>query len=271
MQSNLARVLRSPTAEDDKYSRGVVGFVTGSNEYPGAAILGVTAAIRTGIGMVRYLGPESLSALLVDSRPEVVIQPGRAQAWVVGSGVDAQKSTEQVRRIKTLAAQPGYLVADAGALEVIDFGHAVADCVLTPHAGELVKLLARYGQVWQREEVEANAEAAAVLAAKLTGQTVILKGHQSVVANSEGAFSCPPGPADLATAGTGDVLAGILGALIASNFAQLTSGEASLSDVCEAAVELHAQAAELAAQDGPVAALDVAEGVREIVRRVRDH
>lgn len=266
MQSTLSRVLRRPNATDDKYSRGVVGFVTGSNEYPGAAILGVTAAIKTGIGMVRYLGPELISAMLVDSRPEVVIQPGRAQAWVVGSGVDPAVSLEQVRRIHTLAGQPGLLVADAGALEVIDFDQVVADCVLTPHAGEMVKLLERFGHVPDRAAVEANPSSTAQLAAKLTGQIVILKGHQTVIASATETIECQPGPADLATAGTGDVLAGVIGALLASNAIQIAAGEISVLEVCAAAVELHRQAAELASQAGPISALDVAESVREVVR-----
>ena len=59
LPKRLQKYLQLPQTTDDKYSRGVEGFVTGSNAYPGAAILGVTAAIRTGIGMVRYFGPES--------------------------------------------------------------------------------------------------------------------------------------------------------------------------------------------------------------------
>ncbi|BDS49311.1 ADP/ATP-dependent (S)-NAD(P)H-hydrate dehydratase [Rhodoluna sp. KAS3] len=267
MESTLNRVLHAPKVSDDKYSRGVVGFVTGSNEYPGAAILGVTAAIRTGIGMVRYLGPEKITTLLIEARPEVVFQPGRAQAWVVGSGVDPQLSSDQLRRIKVLASQPGLLVVDAGALEVIDFATAVADCVLTPHAGEMVKLLARYGQLRDRAAVETNPSAAALLAAKLTGQTVLLKGPVTVIATPDRCLECEPGPADLATAGTGDVLAGIIGALLASNAFEIVAGDLSVVDVLSAAVELHSAAARLAAEGGPIGALDVAESVREIVRR----
>src|SRR6476646_3403586 len=86
---DAGRVLRRPTATDDKYSRGVVGIRTGSDRYPGAAVLGVEAAWRAGIGMVRYLGPERAAQLVLARRPETVTADGRVQAWVVGSGMDA--------------------------------------------------------------------------------------------------------------------------------------------------------------------------------------
>lgn len=82
-----ARELRTPTATDDKYSRGVLGFASGSPRYPGAALLGIDAALSTGIGMVRYAGDESVERLVIARRPEVVIDPGRVTAWVVGSGI----------------------------------------------------------------------------------------------------------------------------------------------------------------------------------------
>jgi NAD(P)H-hydrate repair Nnr-like enzyme with NAD(P)H-hydrate dehydratase domain len=141
--------------------------------------------------------------------------------------------------------------------------------VLTPHAGELVRLLARYGQVRTRAEVDGNPTAAALLAAKLTGQTVVLKGATTVVATPDRCVSCEPGPADLATAGTGDVLAGIIGALLATNLEDLLTERLSLLEVVTAGVELHAAAARLAAEAGPIGALDVAEAVREIIRRAR--
>ena len=81
--------LRRPTASDDKYSRGVVGVRTGSDRYPGAAVLGVEAAHRTGAGMVRYIGPARAEDLVLARRPETVTGAGRVQAWLVGSGTDA--------------------------------------------------------------------------------------------------------------------------------------------------------------------------------------
>ena len=262
MHNLYSQLLRRPNAEDDKYSRGVVGFVTGSDKFPGAAILGVSAAVRAGIGMVRYLGPDSVTQLLLEVRPEVVIQPGRAQAWVVGSGVPEEKGSEQALRIGRIAGQPGLLVVDAGALALIDYSSALATCVLTPHAGEMAALLTRLGQNWSREQVEHKPQEACELAAKLTGQVVLLKGSQSVVSDGVRSITTQPAPADLATAGTGDVLAGIIGALLAANAEQIISEKIDLINVCLFAIQLHSRAAEIASHDGPVAALDVAEAVR---------
>src|SRR6476620_7023894 len=90
---DTARALRKPTAADDKYSRGVLGIRTGSEAYPGAAVLGVEAAWRTGLGMVRYLGPDRPTGLVLARRPETVTADGRVQAWVIGSGTDASART----------------------------------------------------------------------------------------------------------------------------------------------------------------------------------
>ena len=265
MNTTYARLLRKPRAEDDKYSRGVVGFVTGSEGYPGAAILGVTAAIRVGVGMVRYLGPQSVSNLLIEARPEVVLQSGRCQSWVVGSGISLESAGEQAARIIELAGQPGYLVVDAGALDLIDFASCRATCVLTPHSGELSRLLGRLGSSLSREQIDADREGAAKLAEALTGQTILLKGHQSVLVSGAQVKVLPAAPASLATAGTGDVLAGVIGALIAANFDALEREELSLAEIVEGAAQLHSAAA--AGIEGPLAALDLANEIQKIVGR----
>ncbi|MBQ9918603.1 MAG: hypothetical protein IJO71_15580, partial [Microbacterium sp.] len=95
---DAARTLRRPTDADDKYSRGVVGLRTGSTRYPGAAVLGVEAAWRTGTGMVRYLGPARAQDLVLQRRPETVTADGRVQAWVIGSGTDAAERDVQTAR-----------------------------------------------------------------------------------------------------------------------------------------------------------------------------
>ncbi len=265
MTTKYANLLHRPKAQDDKYSRGVVGFVTGSEGYPGAAILGVTAAMRVGVGMVRYLGPTSVSNLVVEARPEAVLQNGRCQAWVVGSGVSIEAALDQIERIRALCLQEGYLVVDAGALEIIDFQNCKAACVLTPHSGELARLLTRLGVETSRDAVDANREASAQLAAQLTGQIVLLKGHQNVLAFNGHAFVLPEAPAALATAGTGDVLAGVIGALIAGNFDQLQSGQMRLAQIVEGAVALHSDAA--TSIRGPLTALDLANAIAPLVWR----
>jgi hydroxyethylthiazole kinase-like uncharacterized protein yjeF len=265
----LSDVLRRPTAEDDKYSCGVVGFVTGSSEYPGAAILGVTAAMRTGIGMVRYLGPEAVGRLLLEVRPEVVLQSGRVQAWVLGSGVAGVENGDQTLRIREVLQSDSYAVIDAGALEIANFGSTRIRAVLTPHAGELERLLSRLGQPMSRTEIEQNAVYAATLAARLTDQVVLLKGNVTTIAEPGGGhWQTPPANPALATAGSGDVLAGVLGALIAGNFDRLESGKISLAQIALAGALMHARAGAAAASGGPVVALDVAEAMRAVVGEI---
>lgn len=253
----LSYLLHEPQIGDDKYSRGVVGFVTGSERFPGAAVLGVTAAMRTGVGMVRHVAPESVTNLLLEVRPEVVAGFGRAQAWVLGSGVPVDDEV-QVANILEAAAQACPLVIDAGALELVDYsGIASQTCILTPHAGELARLLDHFGK-----HLDLDYEAV-VAAAAITNQVVMLKGNTTLIADPLGEVrAVGPNSTALATAGTGDVLAGILGALLAAN----ATSEPNLLDVAELAVNIHSEAATRAAEAGPVVALDVAEQVRAVVR-----
>jgi hydroxyethylthiazole kinase-like uncharacterized protein yjeF len=267
----LSSVLHKPTSEDDKYSRGVVGFVTGSSEYPGAAILGVTAAMRTGVGMVRYIGPESVGRMLLEVRPEVVLQMGRVQSWVVGSGITGDKQGEQATQVMSILSSDGFAVIDAGALELADFESIKVSGVLTPHAGELARLLTRLGQSRTREDVESEPVESAKLAAKLTRQVVLLKGNITTVADSDGQYwQTPAANPALATAGSGDVLAGILGALIAGNQDELVSSRVTLAQLALAGALLHARAGAEAAKSGPVVALDIAEAMRTVVGDILD-
>jgi len=250
-------LLRQPSAEDNKYTRGVVGFVTGSNSYPGAALLGIDAAIRTGVGMVRYLGPDLVNRLVLETRPEAVCLPGEADAWVIGSGLDG-RDTARCQDAGAALLWPGLKVIDAEALKFADFSLLEPEtCILTPHAGELARLLDRFGR-----HLDLDYEAVQA-AAGITGQVVILKGNVSLVAHPSGEVSAVgPNSASLATAGTGDVLAGIIGALLATNASR---PELELVEVAVLAISIHSEAASRAEADGPVAALDVAEAVRGVI------
>ena len=135
---HAAGVLRMPTASDDKYSRGVLGVRTGSERYPGAAVLGVEAAHRTGLGMVRYLGPERPTALVLARRPETVTADGRVQAWLIGSGTDAsERRAAETRALRDLLAGEVPVVVDAGALDLVADAPGSAPwrapVVVTPH------------------------------------------------------------------------------------------------------------------------------------------
>jgi len=258
LPNRLQKYLLKPLETDDKYSRGVVGFVTGSAEFPGAAILGVTSAIRVGVGMVRYFGPDSVNSLVLESRPEVVCAPGRVTAWVLGSGVRSEESS----RFEEALADELPKVIDAGCLEVFDVESLGGVCVLTPHAGEAAKLLTRLGFETTVEMVEADPEAIAKHIAFITGQTVCLKGNITIIANAQGELvSVGPNPTDLATAGTGDVLAGIMGALLAHH-----AGDFDPLDIAQTAVLIHTESARRLSAEGPIAALELAEEVRSVVR-----
>lgn len=253
----LGLLLPTPTASDDKYSRGTVGFVTGSERYPGAALLGISAAQAVSVGFVRYVGPLRVSDLVLVNHPEVVVseQPaGPAQAWVLGSGIPAD-DREQLANIRRVLEQAPVAVVDAGALDLIDVavdsaGSGDSSLILTPHQGELCRLLNRLGVegFWHPELLDdpKKAREAALLAAQATGQTVLLKGSETQICAPNGeAISVGPNSPWLATAGTGDVLAGVLGGIAAQN---PHIARNNWLDIARLAVELHSEAAELVAK-----------------------
>ncbi len=261
---DAARALRAPTPEDDKYSRGVVGMRTGSVEYPGAAVLGVEAAWRTGIGMVRYVGPAA--QLVLQRRPETVVQEGRVQAWVVGSGTDpAARTDAETAALRGILDGDVPVVVDAGALELVTVTSALA--VVTPHDGEHARLRAALGLGAGLDRETAARETAAAL-----GATVLLKGADTIVATPAGWSTHVRADVPwLATAGTGDVLAGVVGALVAGASARGGARDVeSLGPIAASAAWLHGRAAALAAASlgpagGPITALDVAEALPRAV------
>ncbi|SMH33648.1 NAD(P)H-hydrate repair enzyme Nnr, NAD(P)H-hydrate dehydratase domain [Rathayibacter oskolensis] len=266
------RVLRAPRADDDKYSRGVLGVATGSDRYPGAAVLGVEAAVRTGIGMVRYLGPERPSALVLARRPEVVTSLGRVQAWLVGSGTDAGDRSEAERSTLLEQLHSGVpVVLDAGALDLV--GEVAGPVVVTPHARELAGMLARAGVDVESRDVAADASGWARRASERFGVCVLLKGGTTHVVAGASAYAVSGSTPWLATAGSGDVLGGVLGALLAGRAADAESDGRSLTDddiatTASAAAVLHAEAGSAASGGGPIAALDIAEHLPGVVAQL---
>ncbi len=253
-----------PVAADDKYSRGVVGVVAGGESYTGAAVLSVTAAVGAGCGMVRYVGTPTPTALVRAAVPEAVHGPGRVQAWVVGPGLDpasrAAGSAAQLDVAREALRGDEPVAVDAGGLDLVDAGvidaRRDASTLLTPHAGECARLLTRLGDVEvTREEVESSPLSHARSLADLTGATVLLKGSTTLVVPPGGApaWSQADAPAWLATAGAGDVLAGLVGTLLAAG---LPADEAGAL-----AALVHGVAADRANPGGPVRALGVAHGI----------
>jgi len=222
-----------------KYTRGVVGIAAGSDQYAGAAHLVVAGAQAGTAGMVRFDGSPALGARVVDRAPEVVLGRGRVQAWVVGPG-----GGDNAREQLALALAVGVpTVIDADALAALP-SRLQIPAVLTPHAGELAELLDL-----ERAEVEADPVGCATQAAERWGCTVLLKGPRTVIATSGRPTRVNlTGTPWLGTAGSGDVLAGFAGSLLASGL--------DPHDAASVAAYLHGRAAE--ALSGPVTASDIA-------------
>jgi NAD(P)H-hydrate repair Nnr-like enzyme with NAD(P)H-hydrate dehydratase domain len=261
--AEAARWIAVPTEADDKYSRGVVGFATGSVRYPGAAVTGIDAAVHAGIGMVRYAGPASVGALVLQRRPEVVLGAGRVGAWVVGSGMDGAADLAELPPLPDDVT----LVIDAGAIgNVLPRGPSIA----TPHAGELARLLGI-----ERAEVLADPIATALAGADELGAVVLLKGATTFVVGAGRVIAVREATPWLATAGAGDSLAGILGALVAAHAAGGPLDADKLVSLGATAALLHGRAARLAAETapdgsggGPFSILDLNARMPQAIRSV---
>jgi len=263
--TDAARWIAVPGVDDDKYSRGVVGFVTGSAKYPGAAVLGVEAAARTGVGMIRYLGAGRPTRLVLQRRPEAVTADGRVQAWVLGSGQDPEDLDEiTAGMVDAALGQAVPMVLDGGALG--RRSSARGPVLLTPHAGELSRLIGL-----DVEAIRADPDSAALRAARELDATVLLKGHTTRIAVPTAATSdsvpirVRSAPAWLATAGAGDALAGVLGALVATHHEELAADPSLLAPLAATGAVLHGLAAERASAGGPLTILDLAAALPAVV------
>ncbi|MEU2908867.1 NAD(P)H-hydrate dehydratase [Streptomyces massasporeus] len=256
---DVARLLPVPRAESDKYRRGVVGIAAGSARYPGAAVLAVSGALRGGAGAVRYVGPAGDA--VIARYPETLVSDqgpkhaGRVQAWVVGPGA----GDDAVTVAEVLAADVPVLI-DADGLRLAD-AEVVrgrrAPTLMTPHAGEAAALLGV-----ERGEVEGGRLTAVRELARRYGATVLLKGSTTLVADSGGGAVRvnPTGTGWLATAGSGDVLSGLGGSLLAAGLSAVDAGSVG--------AYLHGLAGRLSAGGAPVGAHDVADAVPEAWRNV---
>ncbi|HEX4977899.1 MAG TPA: NAD(P)H-hydrate dehydratase [Nocardioides sp.] len=244
---DVAALLPVPEPTAHKYTRGVVGVRAGSAQYTGAAVLCVAGASCGLVGMVRYAG--AAEDQVRTAHPEVVVGEGRVQAWVVGSG-----GGDDAAVALSAALEDGVpLVVDADALASVT-GPLGVPALLTPHAGELARMLGT-----GRENVEAEQLRHAREAADRFGAVVLLKGRHTLVAAPDGRVRVTTvGPPWLATAGAGDVLAGLCGALLAAGLDPFDAGSAGSW--------LHGTAAVLASAGGPLRAPDVAAALPEACR-----
>jgi ADP-dependent NAD(P)H-hydrate dehydratase / NAD(P)H-hydrate epimerase len=300
--ADVAAVLPRPGAESDKYRRGVLGVLAGSQRYTGAAVLSVGGAIRGGAGMVRLVSARAAADVVRQHWPEAIItvvdpdEPGgppepagsgpvhggaygtpsaageaaieaagRVQAWAAGPGLGT--GDHAAAMLAGVLASPLPVLIDADGLTVLSrnkdllAGRDGAATVITPHAGELARLLNE-----AHDEIEAHRLDSARRAAAELGVTVLLKGSTTVIATPDAddpALVNPTGTPWLATAGSGDVLSGLAGALLAQGVLPARSAAA-------AAAFVHGLAGRLAASDAPIGAADVVAAIPEAIRRVSD-
>lgn len=262
--------LATPLDSDDKYSRGVLGVIAGSTQYPGAAVLACEGAMRTGVGMVRYLGPQIARNLVLTHRPEVVIRDGQVQAWCIGSGIEADHiGWRRKRSIRGKLAQRMPVVLDAGGLSLLP--HMRGPVLITPHYRELSALLNAAGVQVGSGDIKNDPKKWARLAADAFHVTVLLKGNTTYVVSKDREIELPPAPAWLATAGTGDVLAGILGALLATHAEEIIQQPEYLCAIAATGSLIHSRAADIASHGGPLSALSLAHAIPKVISDLLDN
>jgi ADP-dependent NAD(P)H-hydrate dehydratase / NAD(P)H-hydrate epimerase len=261
---DAAEFVPGPQPDDHKYHRGVVGIAAGSAAYPGAAVLSVGSARYSGVGMVRFLDRgDGLALRVVDTFPDVVADPRdarsdeRVRAWGCGPGF----TDADVQTVAMMIEEPTPIVLDAGALHCVASSEGLqagirsrADrgltTVLTPHEGEYLRLF--------------SAKQPAEFAASW-GVIVVRKGPATTITSPDGTvFVDPMGTPDLAYAGSGDVLTGLMAGLLAAN------PHDDAAEVAAAAVWLHGLCGRIAAAgERPVTAVDISAAVPEVIAAIR--
>ena len=273
-----------PAFSDDKYARGVVGLVAGSDTYPGAGILATRGALAAGVGMARLNSTRRVQDLVLATEPGVVMVGGRIQAALIGPGLDEERR-EDALELAQFCGQSGMpLVIDAWALDLVPelLGSLTPDAtVLTPHYGEAARLLSALGTPITKREVAASPLRYARALHEATGCHIVLKGPVTIVYSFEyvavdaeensvtsldGTENCADTRPELTRvyeptvsatstswagiAGNGDVLAGFIAGILARASARASAGSRSqcvTSARLSAAVCLHARAAHAAA------------------------
>jgi NAD(P)H-hydrate epimerase len=271
---------RAPDAHKGDF--GHMLAIVGSRGKPGAGVLVCMAALRAGAGLVTAATPQSAHAAVASHRPEVMVEPlpetpGGGIAWagidrlralaqgkdliVAGPGLGSEPDTVQV--LQTLAGETRLpLVLDADALNAFAgkadrLSGRDRTLVLTPHPGEMARLAGTTAAAVQENRLEAVRKLATARACH-----VVLKGHRTLIAAPDGHVDVnPTGNPGLATAGTGDVLTGMIGGFLAQGLEP--------QDALRCAVYLHGRAADLAARDKgelPLVALDILDYLPRALR-----
>lgn len=258
---DLAGIVPRPGPADHKYSQGVTGIAAGSRQYPGAAVLAVSGALHTKAGLVRYVGEATDS--VVQAWPSAIVsggsidEAGRVQAWGVGPGLGLGDDAQRV--VAEVLGTDLPVVADADALTILArtpglLGPRVAPTVVTPHQGEFARLAPDL-------DLAADPVSAACELASRLRCTVLAKGATTIVADADGRVRLNlTGTPWLATGGTGDVLTGVIAALLSSG--------ASAFDAASAGAFLHGIAGRLASEDAPTTSAAVGAALPDAIRAV---
>ncbi len=272
---DAARCIIIPSELDHKYSRGTLGVITGSAQYPGAAVLTTSAAVATGVGALRFHSNSGLAHLVLHQTPEVLVQPGPVTAWLAGSGVSSKKYSDfttwlRHRWFVLLDRQSVPTILDAGALYLA--GSLEQPTLITPHAGELSKLLEARGLIASAELIESNPREWAEKASELLAVTVLLKGSRTFIAQDSYVIELPVATPWLATAGSGDVLAGIIGALIATNYIEILNDVKRLADVAATGAFIHNRAVLIesggTSGNAPISASAIISAIPEAIGKI---
>lgn len=247
--------ITAPGGEDNKYTRGVVQLSTGSKTYPGAGLLSVLGAVGAGATLVRFVSAPDVSSLVLSKVPEVVLRPGWSDASAVGSGYDENMNQTFLGTVASARESQAPVVLDAGAISLVKKASSKDRFVFTPHVGEATELWATFSGLPKaalRARLEEDPAKSAAQLASLTGGIVVLKGSTTYVAEpGTTVFSVSSRSGWAGTAGSGDVLTGVLVAVLASRKAALRKvgepvGGRDLATATAAGVFLHARAAEVA-------------------------
>lgn len=240
-----------PTRESDanKYSHGVVAVIAGSEKYPGAAVLCVGGARRGGSGYINYVALSNLPTnLVLSAYPDVVpinkTKEFKGDALIIGSG--APKLPRGF-----IFPESRYLVLDGEAMELAA-NSDTAFTVITPHEGEAARL--------GFPVKNGDRRATALALAKHFHVITVLKGKNTLIASPDGSLIIDKsGGSELATAGTGDILAGLIGSMLS---AWKPTNLKETAQVVAKAVNAHGLAGKLAAKSkSPVVATDVLEAL----------
>ena len=284
----LAELLPYPAPDAYKYSRGTCTLVVGSTAYPGAACLAASASQKVGAGYTEVFVDDPIVQLVQQYRASFVVRgwndwsadaelknhPGQPHAFVVGCGFDIEDPYITGVTRQLLKAAQGPVVVDGGALRMLSARKIRDLCslrysqgrttIITPHRGEANALAAVFGVRTDDPEL------LAYNLSRAYGAITVLKGPDTYISTGDETHRMGEGTSVLAKAGTGDVLAGCIGGLLAQGMGPL--------DACVLAATLHARAGNAAARDMgpiPVCAEDVIDYLPTAIRqtesaRVRD-